>query len=84
MRFSNSEDLNQDSGMTAHPPSDLIDLITVNSFVIPDMILTLADVAVTAADTLLATLVCGPNYNLPSICPLLQFLLASLLTDSEI
>lgn len=61
MRLSNVEDLDQDSGVTAHPPPDTVDIRPVHSSVVSNMLPALADVAVKAADTQLATLVCGPN-----------------------
>ena len=84
MRLSNVEDLDQDPGVTAHPPPDAVNIRPVHSSVVTNVLPALADVAVKAADTQLATLVCSPNNNLPCIRPFLQFLKAPPLTLSEI
>ena len=50
----------------------LLNIRPVHSSTVTNVLPALADVAVKAADTQLDTLVCGPNDNLPCICPFLQ------------
>ena len=57
MRLTNVEDLDQGSGMTSQPPPDAVDLWPIHSSVVSNMLPALADIALKAADTQLATLV---------------------------